>query len=107
MKLSNKLFKMGLLACAIAALPVYAQDEVRINFKQDGVDKDKKYHRIAVDLKYKSECADLEKACAKFFFNDSVSTTLEAAVKNYQSLFSTSKTFKSVADFVHISALTR
>lgn len=100
MKVSSKLFKLGLLTLTVAALPVCAQDVAKIMFRQDG-DKDKKCHRVIVDFTYKNECADLEKVCAKFFFSDSVSPSLEAAAKNYQSQFSESKTYRSVPDFAH------
>ena len=99
--MTNRLFKGVLLALMMLAVPVYAQDVVKIRFGQDGLDKDKKYHRIAVNFNYTSDCADLEKACAKFFFDDSVSTSLEAAVKNYQAQFTTSKKYASQPDAEH------
>ncbi len=101
MEMTNRLFKGVLLALTMSAVPVYAQDVVKIRFGQDGLDKDKKYHRIAVNFNYTSDCADLEKACAKFFFDDSVSTSLEAAVKNYQAQFTTSKKYASQPDAEH------
>ena len=101
MEMTNRLFKGVVLALMMLAVPVYAQDVVKIRFGQDGLDKDKKYHRIAVNFNYKSDCAELEKACAKFFFNDSVSTSLEAAVKNYQAQFTTSKKYASQPDAEH------
>ncbi len=99
--MTNRLFKGVMLVFAMLTVPVYAQDVVNISFGQDGVDKDKKYHRIAVNFNYLSDCADLEKACTKFFFNDSVSATLEAAVKNYQAQFAKSKKFRTEPDVEH------
>ena len=101
MEMTNRLLKSAALALTMLAVPVYAQDVVKIRFGQDGLDKDKKYHRIAVNFNYTSDCADLEKACAKFFFDDSVSTSLEAAVKNYQAQFTTSKKYASQPDAEH------
>ena len=101
MKLLSKFFRWSLLACAMAALPVCAQDVVKMRFSHEGVAEDKKHHKVIVDFTYKTECADLEKACAKFFFNDSVSPSLETATRNYKSQYSESKTYRSVPDFAH------
>jgi len=100
MKLFSKRIKLALVTMTIATLPVCAQDNIKIKFSQTSIDKDKKYHTLRVNFNYLSECADLEKACAKFFFNDSVSPSLETAVKNYQSQYPAATVYVSQPDYV-------
>ena len=101
MEMTNRLLKSAALALTMLAVPVYAQDVIRINFGHQGMGNDKRFHNLLVTFNYKSDCAELEKACAKFFFDDSVSTSLEAATKNYQEQFVTPKKLPNQTDVVH------
>ena len=45
--------------------------------------KEGKNHRVSWSIESFRDCADLERCCAQFFFNDSVSATFEQAFSAY------------------------
>ena len=105
MKQISKLFVVLLFVVANMTFPRYAQYAVTTVFTQDGIDMEKKCHRVTVGFSYIGGCEELERACANFFFGDSASVTLDEALGKHLSQYKKLKKARKEVDVEHVYSI--
>lgn len=88
------LFLLSVLAANIQAAVKIQRDKY---FLKDG-----KSHRVSLAIDSFRDCADIERCCAQFFFNDSVSATFEQAFSAYCQSSGQETDPIRYADFTHV-----